>query len=467
MFGLFKKRVEEDHSPSKSQFQKRDFSAAQNKLFFDGWTTQASSIDRVLKGQHTSLVARSREQVRNNPLMRHAANIMAKNVIGSKGITVHPKVKRDAQRLDKPANEAIKAAWMDWCVSDCDYSGQMSFVEMCSLWIKTAFVDGEFLFIVHNEGKYGLQIENIDPQLIYTERNQKETNGNITRLGVEYSGSRVAAIWLKTLDEDGNYSAYNVRRVDADQIYHCFIRDWANQSRGIPWASASLTRLKHLDAFDESALIAARAGASKMGFISGADDDDDEYDNGLPTMDFSPGTIEKLADGEEFTGFDPNYPSDAYTPFTKKGIRDVGAGMDISYASLSGDMSDVNYSSIRWGGQDERESFIDKQNWFIRCVVKPLYEDFIRNAVLRQQIMIGARPLSRPVNEYMKAHFQGRRWLSTDPQKEAKGFQMDLESGLISPQRIIASRGEDPEEILEEIREWESMRGVKNDQADQ
>ena len=85
MFGLFKKRVDEDHSPSKSQFQKRDFSAAQNKLFFDGWTTQASSIDRVLKGQHTSLVARSREQVRNNPLMRHAANIMAKNVIGSKG----------------------------------------------------------------------------------------------------------------------------------------------------------------------------------------------------------------------------------------------------------------------------------------------------------------------------------------------------------------------------------------------
>ena len=458
MFGLFKKRNAPSFEPSKAQFHARDFAAAQNKLFFDGWTNQASSIDQYLRSNHTSLVARSREQARNNPLMRHAGNIMAKNVIGSKGITIYPKVKRDATRFDKPANEAIKAAWADWSMNHSDYSGSMSMVELCSLWIKTAFVDGEFLFRVHYEGKYGLQIENLDPQLICTERSQKELSGNTTRLGVEYSGPRVAALWLKTLDEQGSYTTANLSRIPAGQIYHCYFRDWANQSRGIPWATASLTRLKHLDAYDESALVAARAGASKMGFISGSDDDDDEYFDGKLAMDFSPGTIEKLTGDEEFTGFDPNYPSESYDPFTKKAIRDVGAGMDISYASLSGDMSDVNYSSIRWGGQDEREGFIDKQNWLIRCVIKPIYEDFIRNAVLRQQITIGGRALSRPVTEYMPAHFQGRRWLSTDPQKEAKGYEMDLANGLTSPQRIISSRGEDPEEILEELRDWEIMR---------
>lgn len=462
LFDRFRKAPEIDYRPSKAL--KRSFAAAKNSNSFDGWTTTTASIDSFLRTQLPVMRARSREQVMNNPLMKRAVGLQSKNIVGNKGITVHPKVIGRGGDLDKPANKALKLAFEDWATNHCDYAGQLSWVEMQDLWIKTAATDGSYIYRTRNSGKYGLQIENIDPELLDITRNQLEAGGNTTRLGVEYSGPSVVAYWFRALDAFGNYNSGRTTRIPASEITHCFRMEWPNQSQGIPWSYASLTRLKHLDAYDESALIAARAGSSKMGFIKGSDDDDD---NGTPPlMDFDPGTITKLGEDEEFIGFDPAYPNDAYVPFTKKGQRDVGAGMDISYASLSGDMSDVNYSSIRYGGQDEREGFIDKQNWMIRCSTRPIYEEWVRNAVLRGLVKIGNNPLSRPVTDYYPAHFQGRRWQSTDPQKEAKGHASDLENKLTSPQRIITARGDDPDEILAELREWQALTGGMNEQEE-
>ena len=458
-----KKAAETSYKPSKAQ--RRSFAAANNTLALDNWTTSSNSIDSHLRSELSSMRARSREQTKNNPMLKRAVGLQSKNIIGAKGVIIQPKVVRSNGDLDRPANDAIKSAYADWANDHFDYSGRLSMTEMLSLWTKTVAIDGEFIGIIHNTGKYGLQIENVDPELLDCTRNQQEKSGNITRLGVEYSGSRVVAYWFRTIDALGNYSNATQTRITADRVLHCFINDWPNQSRGVPWCYASLLRLKHIDALDDSLLTAARAGASKMGFIKGGEDDE-EIDGGVPIMDFNPGTITKLGEDEEWQSFDPVYPGETYAPFAKKGIRDVGAGMDLSYASLSGDMSDVNYSSIRYGGQDERDGFIEKQNWIIRCAIKPLYEQWVRNAVLRGEIKIGSRPLRRPVTDYYPASYQGRRWLSTDPQKEAKGAALDLENKLTSPQRIIMARGDDPDEILNEIREWQTKTGGMNEQEE-
>ena len=454
----------ENYKPTKGQIKRRDFAAAENSNFFDGWTTQTSSINSFLRTQLTAMRARSREQSRNNPIHKRAVGLMQKNIVGANGIVVFPRVVDRVGEPDAAANTAIKSAWVDWGNNSADVAGQMSFTEICGLWIRTAAVDGEYLARIHNTGEYGLQLENLDPELLDVGRNQEETNGNITRLGVEYSGAVKVAFWFRSVDVMGNYYSGNPSRVLADNILHCHLIDWPNQARGIPWGYSSLARSKHLDAYDEAALVAARAGAAKMGFFQGGDDNDDETSGSETIMDFSAGTFEKLGEDETFIPFDPTYPTENYESFTKKGVRDVGAGWDLSYASLSGDMSDVNYSSIRYGGQDERDGFIDRQNWLIRCSVKPIYEAFIRNAVLRGKIKIGNAPLSRPVRDYYPAHYQGRRWVSTDPQKEARGNQLSLEAKLTSPQRVIASRGDDPQEILAEIKEWEKLtEGFNNE----
>lgn len=452
----------DDYAPSRGQIQRqRSFAAAENSHLFAGWTTQTSAIDAFLRQQLTPLRARSREQTHNNPLLKRHAGLQRKNVAGGSGITVYPKVTRLDGSPDVAANQAIKAGWLDWQEPEnCDIHGRLHWIDLQRLWVRTAAVDGEFVARIHETGKYGLQFENIDPELLDVSRNQVESNGNVTRLGVEYAKGWVVAYWFRDVDVLGNYTTQAQTRVPAGEILHGFIPEWPNQSRGIPWGYASLRRLKHLDAYDDSALTAARAGASKMGFLEGAEDDDEELDGDLPIMDFSPGTIEKLTGDTKFVGFDPHYPTEAYAPFTKKAQRDCASGVDLTYASLTGDMSDVNYSSIRYGGQDERDGFIDDQAWLIRSTIKPVYERFIRGAVLRQVILIGRKPLARPVRDYYPAHYQGRRWLSTDPQKEAKANESDLHNQLTSPQRIIAARGDDPDEIAAEIQEWQQKTGV-------
>jgi hypothetical protein len=59
--------------------------------------------------------------------------------------------------------------------------------------------------------------------------------------------------------------------VPAEDVMHVFIPEFAEQVRGVPWMYAALLNLVHLGAFEEAAVIAARIGASQMGFIESPD----------------------------------------------------------------------------------------------------------------------------------------------------------------------------------------------------
>ena len=453
------------YAPSKAQLKARNFNSGEQSRLYDGWTTSTSSVDAFLARQLTVMRARSREQSRNDPLYKRAISVMQKNIVGASGIQVHPKVRATKGRegTDRPANQAIKKNWLEWS-DQADVNGRLTFVEMMGLGIRSAAVDGEFILRRHFSGNWGLQFQVIDPELLDATRCQTESNGNITRLGVEYSDGRAVAYWFREVDEYGNYYSGKQTRVPAHLIIHGFLTDWVDQSRGVPWGYSTALKQKGLDSMDHSALTAARAGASKMGFITGGNDDDDELDGEQAVMDFSPGTIDKLGEDEEFQGFDPSYPNEVYAPFSQKFQRDIACGWDLTYATLTGDMSDVNYSSIRFGGQSEREGHIDRQNWLIRICVRPIYEEVIRNSILRERIRIGNTPLSRPVTEYYPAHYQGQRWASTDPMKESRSNASDIENNINSPQRIIAARGDDPDEILEELLEWKTATaGLQNE----
>ena len=62
---------------------------------------------------------------------------------------------------------------------------------------------------------------------------------------------------------------------------------------------------------------------------------------------------------------------------------------------------------------------------------------------------------------YRASHFQARRWDWIDPQKDSAGKKSDLGMKLTSPQRVLAERGLDPEEVLNEWAEYEQMMQAK------
>lgn len=437
--------------------RQRNFQAGEADRLVAGWTTSTSTVNAKLRTTLTPMRARSRDQAENNPIAKRFLKLMKRNVVGPNGIRIQAKSIRNGA-LDTSANNAIEAAFLDWSENDSDYQGQLSFVDQQGLSIMTAATDGEFLFeIMRGSGRYGLQLRAIDPEILDVTRNQEESNGNITRLGVEYDKrNRPAKYWFRDIDSQGNYYGGSTHTIPARNIYHCYIPEWIDQARGIPWMHSGLFRLKMLDGYDVAAITAARAGAAKMGFISGEGPgqytgDEVDEETGDMISDFEAGTIEQLPDGKEFTSFDPNYPHEQYSPFTKKAMRDVGVGFDLSYPSLSGDLEGANYSSIRWGGLDEREMYIEVQNWLIRCLIRPVFKEWLSQAVPKGAIKIGRAPLRRPVDEYYPAHYQGRRWTWVDPQKEMKANADAIDNKLRSRSSIIRDMGEDPETVWREI----------------
>ena len=433
---------------------RRSFYSGDVNRLLSGWVTTSNSIDSYLKTDLVTLRARSRGLVRQNPYGKRFITAIKANVIGPDGVTIQVQTQRNG-KLDAPANDSIEAAWREWG-KDCDYEGRLNWRDMQNLAIASAGQDGEFMFQViegANAGKYGYQLRIIDPDSIHTDKNKSLGNGEI-RLGVEYdSRGRVVRYWFKdsnSIDGFDNGKSYSIA---ANEIIHGYINEWPKQSRGIPWMHASLERTKHLEKYNESAIVAARAGANNTQYLRSKSGD--EYSgqevSGDDTLDVQEaGTIKNIGD-REIESFDPNYPHQMYDAFIKSTLRGISAGIGVSYHAISNDLEGVNYSSIRAGVLEDREIYKGLQKWFIHSLIQPAYERWLVNAVMRSAITIGTRPLARPVDEYLAAHYQGRRWAWVDPQKDGVANQLAIENRTKSRSQIMRDQGDDPESVWREI----------------
>lgn len=422
--------------------------------------------------QLTVMQARSTEQCYNNPMAIRFIRLMKRNVSGSRGIVVKPMTMFRGVK-DDVANVAIDKARRDWAESHCHYNGSLTMAQIEKLNIGTMVRAGEFINIVHFTGKYGVQLEVIDPELLDITRNQIEHNNNVTRMGVERTASgKIVRYWFREMDYLGGYTtgtfgAGRTYSISAANVIHCFDYEFPSQSRGIPRMYSALVKMKMLAGFDEAALVAARAGASKMGFIKEdmSKERGEDY-QGNQIQDFDAGSIERIDHDDDFIPFDPKYPHEFYAPFTKKHQRDVSMGFDLSYASMTGDLADTNYSSIRWGGLDERDAYEDQQELFISCFTRPLHKLFIRQAILKGAIRTERGvPLGRPVTEYYEALIRGRRWAWVDPAKEMSAAEKAVQMKVKSRAQIIRDRGDDPEEVWAEIEAETERFGEYNGNA--
>jgi lambda family phage portal protein len=339
----------------------------------------------------------------------------------------------------------------------------MTWVDMQNMALASASQDGEYIFRKYTTGKYGYQLQCIDPELLDVEKNTNTKNGEI-RLGVEYNKvGQVVRYHFRKRERQGTYNAGTVSgetyAISATEILHGFISEWPDQSRGIPWMHAGLETAKHLEKYQESAIVNARSSASVTAYLksqtgdeyTGSEDGTGEYDDA--TIDqFDTGTIKDIGD-RDIVSVDPNYPHQMYADFVKSHLQNLSSGWGLSYHSLSNNLEGVNYSSIRAGVLEDREIFKGLQNWFVRGFVQPVYEDWILHAWAKQAILIGNTPLSskRHASEYQQAHYQGRRWAWVDPQKDGTANQLAIDSRLKSRSQIMREQGDDPESVWREI----------------
>ena len=443
----------------KPYFSRSGFFSTEQERFLSGWATFDQSIDYHLRQDLEKTITRSRELVRQSPWGKRFISLMRSNIVGPSGITIQAQskiFKNGKQELDKKANDAIEEALKDWSRKEnCDFKGKMSFLEMQKAAINHAGQDGAFLFRKHyGLGKYGFKLELLDSLTIDTQKQERTRSGGEIRLGVEYSkAGKIVRYWFREKDESGNYRTGDSFSVDAKFIIYGFLCEFPDQSRGIPWMAAGLEKAKHIDKYNESALVRSRATAATFGLVSSEAGDeyegDENYNDDGDTLDtFEAGVIKNIG-RRTFNMADAAYPHQMYEPFIKANIRDLSAAFGVSYQALSNDLSDTSFSSGRTGVMEDRELYKDRQEWFIDSFVRHVYEEWISLAYLTDSIKIGNRPLSKPVEEYFPAKFQARRWAWVDPAKDAQQNQFLLDNKLKSRTSLMSESGIDPE------KEWD------------
>ena len=409
----------------------RQYEAAEGGRLSGDWMAPATSEDSELAGSLETLRNRSRKMIRDNPHASNLKRIVQDNIVGT-GIGVQAQVMKADGTPDDELNNRIEEAWLQWTERDsCHTAGQLSMNSILRLAVGAVFQD-------------------------------VARNGNSVRFGVEVDPwMRPVAYWMNTA-HPGDYQFQSVnrgpqrKRLSAADVDHIFLIDRWPQTRGVPWMHSVLRRMNDSSEYTKSELVAARAAANIVGFIQQSEGlmDDARFQNLKigNRVQSEPGTFRRLLPGETFAGFSPSRPNQALEAFMRYMLREMAAGVGVSYESLSRDYSQSNYSSSRLALLDERSLWRVLQGWLIRDHLAPIYRSWLDAAVLSGAVDIP--DYFRRRDHYQKVRFKPRGWSWVDPAKEVQAYAMAVEQGFMSRSDVIAQigNGKDREDVDKETR---------------
>lgn len=453
--------------------QVRSFHGADLSRLNSDWLATGNSADAEIRGGIKQLRDRCRELERNNDYVRRYFKLVRNNVLGHCGIGLQMKVKERVlkdkkwvERYDTLANSIIEDAWFKWGKKEnCTIGANRNWIDLQNLVLRSVARDGAVLirkhYNVNRDVPFALEMIEID-QL---DHNYNESgNDYVTKMGIKTARSGEVLSYYILRDHPGELfqpriGGLWVEEVSSKRIIHLYDPERIGQTTGVPWLVSAMVRLKNLGAYEEAEVVAARIGASKMGFLipnatatggyAGPDDG-----NGNKFMDVEPGSIETLPRGYDFKPFDPTHPSTAFQQFVKATLRGISAGLGVSYVSLANDLESVNYSSIRAGLLEEREEWKTIQSWFIEWFVRPVFEEWLKMAAsagaLKNSEGGPTLPASK-LDKWNQPEFKARRWDWVDPLADLQAAVLAVEKGFKSRRQIISEGGGDIEDTFQDI----------------
>jgi len=410
----------------------------------------------------TTLRGRSRQAIRNNPLAKGGQETFTANMVG-KGITPRfnfpdqPELKKEVQEL-----------WLD-SVPEMDFDGNADFYGMQSIVANALFSDGEGLAIFRPRSTYAdlavpLQVQLLEADHLDAAYSTTLPNGNKIRMGIEYNriGQR-AAYWLHK-DHPGEYfmndSSGERTRVPAKDVCHIFDPTRPGQQRGLPSMSSTLTKLHEIDQCVDAELVRRKTTAMFGGFITQIDGYDSSdpnplglsqgTDNGVDVVGLEPGTFPVLLPGQTVNFSTPHDVSGSYIAWMKQELMNLARGWGITYDQLTGDLTEVNYSSIRAGLLEFRRALTMKQNkTLIFQFCRPVINRWLNTTVLSSRVTI-ADYLKKRRRYYRGISWQPDPWMWIDPYKDILAEILEIRGGLKNFTQSLADRSQDIESFFAE-----------------
>lgn len=389
---------------------------------------------------------------------------------------------------DEEDRRALREAWAEWS-DKVDPSQLESWPGIMQALVGNAALDGRaFLIVRYNDAYRGgvafqpLSRDWLVDDFSFQELKEKVWDGTAYDYanGIYYekgTGKAVAYEFFKTRPGGilfGNRMGERVT-ISAD-----FVLDLHYPATGADFWShppeaiiAAVPYLYALSCIDTDFLGIMKKQGEYLGFLQVDPDNipdmDDElleiYKNVPPPENLPKDReVPLLPIGTKWQGVDSSVPNPNTADHKKGLIRAAAAALQVSYATLSGDVSDGNYSSNRAATIEERNGYEIRQDHLIRKICKRAIGHWLINIIATDGLML-RRPAS--VMQALKSPWRMKRWEAIDELKSARALQTRVGLGVTSIPHEIESHGGNVDDTIAEMKEWnEKLKAAGLTQAD-
>ena len=423
------------------------------------WGTSSSGPNTALFSSLQTLRSRSRQLVRNDPLAAGGMDTLVANLVGM-GIT--PRWLIDDGNLKKQ----VQNLWSDW-VPEADADECLDLYGIQSLVARELIEAGEIIARFRNRRldsglSVPLQLQIIECDHLDPAYNTIAPNGNEIRMGIEFNKlGRREAYWLfKEHPGEAFLTSGDTERirVPASEILHIFRPLRAGQKRGAPWLASVIVTQHETNQFDDAEIVRKKGAAMFGGFI--VENDNGQYpafppigettsedDLGREIVAMEPGTFPRLPKGLDVRFSTPADVGGCYEAFTKRQDRRSARGFGcMSYEKFTGDLKEVNYSSIRAGN-------LEFQRFCKQVIYNVLAFQFCRQvaarwldtAILSRAIDIPDYVTNRRKYHHITWDIDGWEWV--DPAKDVQAKKEAVRCGFESRSQVVGEMGRDSEMV--------------------
>lgn len=449
------------------------------------WRPLRHSADMELDGELSTLVARSRDLIRNNGIASGAIQTLVDNVVGNGlklvSIPDHRILGLDIDYLEEWARK-VESLWRIWSESVyCDAARKLNFNSQTALIFRSVIENGEALALVlwreNSANPFATCFQLLEPDRLSNP--DFKQNSEFLRDGIEINQYGEAEnYWISKYYPNDYYygqGANTWQKIAAQTpfgrklILHVHHPERIGQNRGKPLFTSIMPLFKMLDHYERSELNASVVNAMIAAFIETPMDSEsiaemfgESVDDYLEkrkdwSVKLEGGSIIPVFPGDKVSAFTPSRPNSSYAAFVENVLRHIGTGLNIPLELLMKDFSKTNYSSARAALIEAWRFFNGRRSWIINYWAKPVFELWLEESVNRG--LIEAPNFYEKKAAWCRCKWigPGRGWV--DPVKEAQASQIRMESGLSTLEDECASQGLDWEEVLmQRVRELKRMR---------
>lgn len=401
------------------------------------WQTanEVTNLQADIRTSGALIARRAQFYVQNNCYAAAAVNGLVVNIVG-------PGIKPRSTHPQQSLRERLHQRWALW-LDECDVTGNCDFYGLQALVSRQMVVDGE-AFVRLTTGGDGFP----RLQVLHADQVTRDLARSDAPDGIEHDGWGAPVAYHVLPRRTSDWQQFPAPqqtpiRLLARDVAHIFDPLEAGQRRGLSWLSPALTKISEADQMDDAALASAKIRNLICAAVTAP-----EGSEALRSaaVDWVPGAMLPLDPGSDVEFFEPK-ESGAYGEFLQTHLRAIAVGIGVPYEVLTGDLSEVNYSSIRAGIVEFRKRLQHWQyNIIGRRLLRPVWQRFV-TASMAAGIVAPAK--LQDAIRLVEWQPPKQEWV--DPLKDVQAGALAVASGFTSRSAIISEMGYDPEIVDAEI----------------